>query len=387
MPLFLASHYYTFTHADPVDIPFWVVTKRRSFSIYLLAAKSIDKTMDLLRLSHEEYTVGWICALPLELTAARVMLDETHADIPQPSTDPNAYCLGRIGDHNIAITCLPKGEIGNNPAATVATRMLSSFPHIRFGLMVGIGGGVPSTEHDIRLGDVVVSTPTGQHGGVVQWDLGKTTKGGHFERTGVLNSPPMVLKTALSKLESSHDISGSKVPEYLSSMRSRYPKLISKLSCPSAADDILFEADYDHIGNGTCIACDAKTVVPRSPRNDFTIHYGTIASGNQVIKHGSTRDKISKDLGSVLCFEMEAAGLMNNFPCLVIRGICDYADSHKNKQWQGYAAATAAAFAKELLSVIPANQVDTTRPADEVMKELGRAFQTTQRVESRVLCV
>ncbi|KAL3444390.1 hypothetical protein BJX65DRAFT_310973 [Aspergillus insuetus] len=46
---------------------------------------------------------------------------------------------------------------------------------------------------------------------------------------------------------------------------------------------------------------------------------------------------------------MEAAGLMNTYPCLVIRGICDYADSHKNKAWQGYAAATAAAFAKELL--------------------------------------
>jgi nucleoside phosphorylase len=57
---------------------------------------------------------------------------------------------------------------------------------------------------------------------------------------------------------------------------------------------------------------------------------------------------------------MEAAGLMDNFPCLVIRGICDYADSHKNKQWQGYAAATAAAYAKELLSMIHPSQVEET---------------------------
>lgn len=67
-----------------------------------------------------------------------------------------------------------------------------------------------------------------------------------------------------------------------------------------------------------------------------------------------------------MCFEMEAAGLMNNFPCLVIRGICDYADSHKNKKWQIYAAATAAACAKEILSVIPASEVAKTCTINEV---------------------
>ena len=62
---------------------------------------------------------------------------------------------------------------------------------------------------------------------------------------------------------------------------------------------------------------------------------------------------------------MEAAGLMDSFPCLVIRGICDYADSHKNKRWQPYAAATAAAFAKELLGVINKQEVDELGPASE----------------------
>ncbi|KAK1656895.1 hypothetical protein BDP55DRAFT_596875 [Colletotrichum godetiae] len=71
------------------------------------------------------------------------------------------------------------------------------------------------------------------------------------------------------------------------------------------------------------------------------------------MKDGQTRDKYSQELGGVLCFEMEAAGLMNNFPCIVVRGICDYADAHKNKRWQPYAAATAAAYAKELLNTIP----------------------------------
>jgi nucleoside phosphorylase len=89
------------------------------------------------------------------------------------------------------------------------------------------------------------------------------------------------------------------------------------------------------------------------------VHYGLIASGNQVVKDAEFRDEINKDLGgNVLCFAMEAAGLMNDFPCLVIRGICDYADSHKNKDWQEHAAAVAAAFTKELLSVVPAQEVE-----------------------------
>ena len=87
------------------------------------------------------------------------------------------------------------------------------------------------------------------------------------------------------------------------------------------------------------------------------VHYGTIASGNQVKRDGITRDRVSSELGGVLCVEMEAAGLMNNISCLVIRGICVYVDSRENKRWQPYAAATVAAFAKEVLSVIPATEV------------------------------
>jgi hypothetical protein len=108
---------------------------------------------------------------------------------------------------------------------------------------------------------------------------------------------------------------------------------------------------------GTRDNCSSSRLVRRYPRagDDPAIHYGLIASANQVMKYAGTRDKLAHELG-IMCFEMEAGGLMDNFPCLVIRGICDYADSHKNKQWQGYAAATAAAYAKELLSFIPAFQ-------------------------------
>jgi hypothetical protein len=112
------------------------------------------------------------------------------------------------------------------------------------------------------------------------------------------------------------------------------------------------------------------------PLEDPFIHYGLIASGDQIMRHGATRERLRKEL-DVLCFEMEAAGLMDDFPCLVVRGICDYADSHKNKRWQGYAAATAAAYAKELLSVIPGNLLVSTRTAVETTKTIyqGSEFE------------
>ena len=125
---------------------------------------------------------------------------------------------------------------------------------------------------------------------------------------------------------------------------------------PGQNQDFLFQTGYQHAESGedNCGNCDPSKLTRRSPRqnNEPTVHYGPIASGNMVIKHGGSRDRIAQELG-VLCFEMEAAGLMDSFPCLVIRGICDYADSHKQKPWQKYAATTAAAYAKEVLSTIP----------------------------------
>ncbi|KAH8435052.1 uncharacterized protein LDX57_012681 [Aspergillus melleus] len=335
-------------------------------------------------LEHDDYTVGWICALPKELTAARAMLDNIHPDLHVPPGDYNTYCLGSIGTHNIAIACLPLGEIGTNSAATVASRMLVTFRSIRFGLMVGIGGGVPGKRHEIQLGDVVVSMPTGQHGGVVQWDFGKSVgAGGGFERTGSLNRPPQVLMAALSKLISNHDLEGSKTGTYLADMMARYPPM-TKYALQPDMTDVLFPAECSHVDdNETCEECDHGKALIRIPRSAPAVHYGLIASGNQVIKDGTKRDKISRDLGGVLCFEMEAAGLQNQFQCLVIRGICDYADSHKNKVWQEYAAVAAAAFAKELVMIIPAHEVANTRTLKVVISETVRTSMQAQRDEEQ----
>jgi nucleoside phosphorylase len=317
--------------------------------------------------SHHDYTVGLVCALPIELAAAISMLDVVHPDLKIPQHDRNVYTLGNIRAHNIVVSCCPPGSYGTTSAASVAIQMLATFESIRFGLMVGIGGGIPSKEADIRLGDIVVSRPTGHYGGVVQYDLGKAS-GGIFQRKGLLNRPPSVLLEAVDRLRASHILHGSQISTYISEMVTKHPRM----ACFSnrGQQDRLFEANYEHlISNRTCDECDKRRLIIRNTRDDKPeVHYGLIGSGNQVIKHGLTRDKIAHELG-IICLEMEAAGLMNNFPCLVVRGICDYADSHKNKEWQRYAAVTAAAYAKELLSSIDCHLVSETDVPSTIPKE------------------
>jgi nucleoside phosphorylase len=316
------------------------------------------------QLHREDYTVGWVCAFPVELAAAQEMLDQEHAALDRDPHDENIYSLGPVAGHNVVIVCLPAGRIGNNPAAAVAMQTKATFKGIRFGLMVGIGGGVPSAEADIRLRDVVVSKPDRTFGGVVQYEFGKATPSG-VERTGSLNSPPQILLAALASVQANEFRGRSKVAEYIAKLN-RVPKFRRD----KAGADVLFAATYDHEGGPTCDKCKAERQEAREPRDsdeEVVIHYGTVASGNQVIKNAAKRDEISAVLGEVLCFEMEAAGLMNSFPCLVIRGMCDYADSHKNKRWQPYAAGAAAAYAKEVLSVIPPSMVEAERKIGEVL--------------------
>ncbi|KAL4913960.1 nucleoside phosphorylase domain-containing protein [Aspergillus aurantiobrunneus] len=303
------------------------------------------------RLTRDDYRVGWISALPLEMAAAMAMLDASHVSLPQPRGDHNSYHLGQIGDHNIVIACLPTGVYGITSAAIVAKQMLLSFPSIEVGLMVGIGGGAPSESVDIRLGDIVVSTPTPRFSGVVQYDLGKTLANGVFHRTGTLNRPPDLLLTAVSNLQARHKLGNNNIGVQLEAISKHRDASSKVFAYPGASQDVLFDPTYVHQPDEpSCTTCDRSKAIIRPPRLSTVpcIHYGLIASANQVIKDAQTRDKLANEMG-ILCYEMEAAGLMDRFPCLVIRGICDYSDSHKDKQWQDYAAAAAAAYARELL--------------------------------------
>ncbi|KAL4877337.1 hypothetical protein BJY04DRAFT_230820 [Aspergillus karnatakaensis] len=305
-------------------------------------------------LTLKAYTVGIVCALPLELLAVRALFDVTHIDdeLAFPIEDSNHYALGEIGKHKVVAACLPDGEYGTNSAAEVSGNLKRTFRSIRFTLLVGIGGGVPSPTNDIRLGDIVVSKPTATTPGVIQYDMGKALDNGIFAHThdGFLSSPPKLLLTALSKLRSDPYLPANPLQPHLDDIiacRREY-------RYPGAELDRLFVSEYPHdTSRTTCAGCDMSQIQPRAPRRNQHphIHYGTIASANRVVRDARLRDRWGKQR-NILCFEMEAAGVMNTLPCLVIRGVCDYADSHKNKHFQEYAAATAASYAKLLLSYV-----------------------------------
>ncbi|KAK4068998.1 hypothetical protein Trihar35433_5577 [Trichoderma harzianum] len=322
---------------------------------------------DWQSLGYCNYTVGWQ-ARPLA----------------RKEGDPNTYTFGRVAEHNVVIACLPASQYGTNNAATVASNMSRSFSFITIRLMVGIGGGVPDGGIDIRLGDVVVGNE------VMQYDLGKVLPDGHFQRTGRITTPPHTILTAVSKLQADHESAPSRIPSILLDMLDRNEQMTS-YARPSLPDR-LFCHTYKHTQEmDSCERCSLSEVLERPHREAAKprIHYGKIASGNQVVKDGETRAKMAEELG-IICFEMEAAGL-HDFPCLAIRGICDYSDSHKNKAWQKYSAAVAAAYAKELLSVIPTQQrrdtettCPTTNPAMlQSRVEAVLASLTFEQIDSR----
>jgi nucleoside phosphorylase len=154
--------------------------------------------------------------------------------------------------------------------------------------------------------------------------------------------------SAISDILSNPDISPNVLEDDIKMISDRHPEY----KCPDVHKDTLYKASYMHNPRyKSCQQCKGGEIL-RNPRTGSypLIHYGLIASGNSLMRDGRMRDRLGKK-HNVLCFEMEAAGVVNTIPCLVIRGICDYCDSHKNKLWQEYAAATAAAYAKLLLSI------------------------------------
>jgi nucleoside phosphorylase len=290
--------------------------------------------------THGDYTVGWICALPeTELVAAGAMLDDEHPVLAAADPkDTNSYLLGRIGTHNVVIACLPAEGTGKVNAATVASNMVRSFKAVRFGLMVGIGGGAPyygakdNTDEpnesksdedseedvedirDIRLGDVVISLPSKSSEAVVQYDFGKSVQERGFIHTGgKLNKPPNIALNAVSMLRGQHKGRGHKISEQLSKMVSKYPLMDPEFLYPGSAKDQLFKSKAVHPnGRKSCKACCGPldvNLVKRESRPDDAprLHYGTIGSADQVMKDATLRDKWAQE-EKIVCFEMEASG-------------------------------------------------------------------------------
>ena len=333
-----------------------------------------DSTM----VNTDDYTIGWVCATTTEYVVSQALLDEKHDGpeylLPPSKTD---YTLGKMGEHNIVISVLSTGEHGMPPVARTSKDIISIFPNVRVALIVGIGGGVPSKKHDIRLGDVVVSASRDSLGGVIQYDLGKTTENQSFQPTSSRSQPPTILQTAVDGLRYQYEREGHQLEKTINEILKKKPQLQQEYKRPGPTSDRLYQSHVIHSPDGElpcALVChdDPSCLVLRDLRtensNEIAIHYGLIASANQIMKDALLRDKVAAQK-DILCFEIEAAGLMKHFPCLMIRGICDYADSHQNKDWQVYATMVAAAYAKDLLYQVVPQQVEKEAKIVDILQD------------------
>ncbi|OAK95334.1 purine and uridine phosphorylase [Phaeosphaeriaceae sp. SRC1lsM3a] len=319
-------------------------------------------------LSCADYHIAWICPVAnLELLPARLMLDDEH-HTPHYNThyDENTYICGTINGHAVVVATCPPGETGNVNAGRLTGSLFKTFPNIRMAVLVGIGGGIPlaitpkESLNDVHLGDVVVGWPGDGKPACIYHDRGRSKVDGQFELVGTMQNPDRRLLSALAILESDHELGRTTFARQLERLQ-KYKKH-TIFAHPGLEHDRLYKAAYHHVGDyeSKCVSCDPHELVQRPPRTEhdkgqLVFHQGRIATGNAVIQDGEQRDMIRDRCDGALCVEMEAAGVDVNRQCLVIRGISDYADSHKSDIWRSHAAGNAAAFTRELLCRVPSS--------------------------------
>ncbi len=286
-------------------------------------AEPEDETKENKSLHPSEYTVGWVCTLSMELIAAKAMLEEIHAPLVcQPRADKNYYTLGRIRKHNVVLACPPTQTPGTLSAQVAGNSMQKTFPQLKFGLVVETGGGVPTATNDIRLRIICVSKPDGGNSGLVEYDRGEMQVDG-FHRNRTINKPPQILLNAITTQRVGRGI-GKHITEIVNKVPfKKYDNNENEWTYPQEASDVLFEAT---------MAGNTEKAVQRDNRKSYNprVFFGHIGSGNTVIKDGLERDCIAAREG-IICLEVGTAGVVSdNLQCLVIRGVCNYADSHNN---------------------------------------------------------
>lgn len=306
----------------------------------------------MAHLDPTKYAVAWIAPLEIEARAALHMLDERHQGrFPVSRGDDHVYHAGAMGGHNIIIATLPAGQkYGTGSAAALAGQLKKFFPNLWFGLLVGVAAGLPNLSRDplrdIRLGDVLVGLPEGESAGLVAYDLGKETDDGFqpLRRGHALATTEPIVRSAIGsiKIEAPHDT--EKFLPYYEKIRDK-EHATGTFSDPGQELDVLFSLHDD--------GSEIPTVRdPRPGSRRIRAWYGPIGSGDKLWKNLRKRNEL-RDKYGLIGLEMEAAGTMDQIPVGVIRGVCDYGDGHKNKVWQPYAAAMAAAYARALLEEIP----------------------------------
>ncbi|KAK6516739.1 hypothetical protein TWF506_006631 [Arthrobotrys conoides] len=273
-----------------------------------------------------DFEIAIICALPLEASVVSELFDQRFDEkaYGKAQGDSNAYSTGVIGNHNVVLVHMP--DMGKVAAATAAACLHSSYQNIQLALTVGICGAAPFDPQSgkaIHIGDVVISE------GLIQYDLGRQYPNNIFMRKDTprdnLPRPRPKIRAILAKLKTKQGLC------WLENKSSEYLKVLQQKQGDATSHRSGIEDESFNDGTNP------------------TTHFGLMASGDTVMKSEEDRDYIiSRD--GVIAFEMEGAGIWEKFPnSLVIKGVCDYADSHKIKRWQDYAATTAAAVTKAFL--------------------------------------
>ncbi|VUC29320.1 unnamed protein product [Clonostachys rosea] len=326
----------------------------------------------------EEFEIAIICALGHEYTAVEDVIDQFWDDngdnYGKLPGDPNDYTTGHIGPHNIVLVLLP--EMGKANASSAANSIRLSYTRVKLALVVGICGAVPKNgEENIMLGDVIIGEK------VVQHDFGRMYGDRFYRKSHQLGKANKEVSSITRKYKTPRSKKNleNHAAEILKDLQNKIATAgrQGEYDDPGYASDRLFKPDYRHrhTVSPTCICascvkdtdptcsaalvstceelqCDEKQMIHREQRsstvNTPIIHIGAIASGDTVMKSGIHRDIIANELG-VIAFEMEGCGVWEELPCLVIKGVCDYADSHKDKVWQRFAAASAASVAKAVI--------------------------------------
>ncbi|KAH8883240.1 purine and uridine phosphorylase [Thozetella sp. PMI_491] len=311
----------------------------------------------MAELDPELYNIVWLAPLEIEARAALRLIDNPHRGrFPMSRGDDYVFQAGDMCGHNVIIATLPAGqEYGTGSAAALASQVKRFFPNLWFGLLVGVAAGLPNLERipprDIRLGDILVGLAEGESAGLIAYDLGKETSEPNFQllRHGhVLAVTETVVRSAIGSIKLRAPNDAEIIAEYYNSIKDKeHPD--GTFIDPGQQNDKLYQLDDSG----------AEHVVDRPRRPDSRrtrVWYGPIGSGEKLMRNARKRNEL-RDHYNLIGLEMEAAGTMNRIPVGVIRGVCDYGDEHKNKEWQPYAAAMAGAYAKAILAEIPPRRV------------------------------
>ncbi len=301
-------------------------------------------------LDPSDYTVLWLAPLEIELQAARLMLDEHHGT-EFPEAKNCIFHAGRMCGYNVIIAHVLDRSYGVAWAASVIGEA-SIFKNIQFSLLVGVAAGLPNPARkppiDIRLGDVLVARVEGNDAAIIPYGFGKETENDGFQLMGsghVLEKTKKVVSSIISTLKLKYGNSADFFLPHYNKIRDKDHQLSGIFMDPGQENDILYQINDD----GTEHIVQRR----RRPSCDRTrVWYGTLGSGDKLMKNARKRNEL-RDEYDLIGLEMEAAGVMNIKRPGVIRGVCDYGDRHKNDEWQPYAAAMAASYAKALLAEIP----------------------------------